>query len=125
MDTVTTGDTAPVRRNGSHRQAPISGEKLNFLSFVGGQPVEQHKYRIVDNRASQEHIKMYFVTEQFYTIPSEGIFSLISTLFGQNVTTKKEDGQPSLLELHLADSHNNNNHNNFHRTRDEKKRRQG
>ena len=41
MQTGDTGDTGPVRRNGSLIQAPISGEKLNFLSFVGGQPVEQ------------------------------------------------------------------------------------
>merc|ERR1712189_60808 len=38
-----------------------------------------------------EIIKMYFVTEQFYQLPSEGIFSLISSLFGQSAQTKKED----------------------------------
>lgn len=69
---------------------------------------------------------MYFVTEQFYQLPSEGIFSLISSLFGQSAQTKKEgqtQGQPSLLELHLAERNQIQHHNQ--QIRVDRSRRQG
>merc|ERR1712130_26066 len=74
--------------------------------------------------------KMYFVTEQFYQMPSEGIFSLISSLFGQSVQTKKETqgqslGQPSLLDLHLAERNRHQHHLQIQQIRDDRRRRQG
>ena len=50
---------------------------------------------------------MYFITEQFYQLPTEGIISVLTAaFFGQNATTntKNEEArpQPRLLDLHLA-----------------------
>ena len=62
---------------------------------------------------------MYFITEQFYQLPTEGLFSVLSTaIFGQNDTTKKEETrrQPRLLELHIAQLNQRN---------EERRRRQG
>merc|ERR1712227_1107676 len=57
---------------------------------------EQHK------TSSLKAINMYFVKAQFYQIPSDGLFSLISSLLGQKSTSTKSSG-PSLLELHLLE----------------------
>merc|ERR1712227_39755 len=85
------------------------------------------KYFNTTHIGNIEETKMYFVTEQFYQMPSEGIFSLISSLFGQSVQTKKDttQGQPSLLDLHLAERNQNQHHLQIQQIRDDRRRRQG
>merc|ERR1712211_76947 len=72
--------------------------------------VGHYRRNIYYSRNNSHLIIMYFVTGQFYTVPSEGIFSLIKlSLFGHSGTTKNEDRnrQPRLLELHLAQCNQN------------------
>merc|ERR1712064_236710 len=88
------------------------------------------KYFNIQHIGNIEEEKMYFVTEQFYQMPSEGIFSLISSLFGQSVQTKKDTqgqslGQPSLLDLHLAERNRHQHHLQIQQIRDDRRRRQG
>ena len=47
---------------------------------------------------------MYFITEQFYQLPTEGIISVLTAaFFGQNATTntKKEEARPQQEPLWL------------------------
>jgi len=57
---------------------------------------------------------MYFVTEQFYQLPSEGFFSMISSLIYPQTKKNETEKQPRLLQLHLAETR-----------REDRRRRQG
>lgn len=75
------------------------------------------KQYLEQQKTSLQTFIMYFVSEQFYQIHSDGLISLISSLLWNKSTSTKSNG-PSLMELHLEER-------NQQRARDEKKRRQG
>ena len=99
----------------------LSFSQFSFIRQLDSSTVGHYRRNIYYSRNNSHLIIMYFVTGQFYTVPSEGIFSLIKlSLFGHSSTTKNEDRnrQPRLLELHLAQCNQN-------RLCEDRRRRQG
>ena len=99
------------------RNLSLSIDQLDSKAFGLSQ---QNTYRFNSYRRTHSYNRtMYFVTEQFYQLPSEGIFSMISSLIypptKKNETERQQ--QPSLVQLHIAEAQRQN--------REDKRRRQG
>ena len=109
--------TGPTVTYKVQRNLSLSIDQLDSKAFGLSQ---QNTYRFNSSWRNHSYDRtMYFVTEQFYQLPSEGIFSMISSLIypptKKNETERQQ--QPSLVQLHIAEAQRQN--------REDKRRRQG